>query len=352
MVNHEEITRSDTELVVLEDVPAWREFHERMLRRAGFGQVTAYPALPAYLHKHLNNGHSRRADLVVFGVQLKSDQAIDNLKQVCQMFAGPVLATTERFDGAARDRILDAGVHDYLPLGDCGEEGLELKVETALTSHRINTLIQENDLHTQRLFVNILSVMNKILENKDPYTKFHSHSVAIWSRTIARRTGMSEENLIRLGLAAVFHDFGKIGIPEEILNKPSRLTDEEFAIMKQHPTIARDLLSSLELMSDLLPAITHHHERWDGGGYPAGLKGEQTPFWARIICLADAYDTMASRRTYKAPMPPDAIMKELRKGRGTQFDPELVDVMIQILEEKAAEQAQKGAPPQPAAQQA
>jgi len=352
VVNHEEMSRSDTMLVILEDVPAWREGRVSTLRRSGYGQVTAYPALPEHLLQHLNNRHSHRTDLVIFGVRLEDDHSIDNLKQVCAMFAGPVLATTERFDGVLRARILDAGAQDYLPLGTCGEAGLELKVETALTAHRINTLIQENDLHTQRLFINILSVMNRVLENKDPYTRFHSHSVAIWSRTIARRTGMSEEHLIRLGLAAVFHDFGKIGIPEEILNKPSRLTEEEFSIMKQHPTIARDLLSSLELMSDLLPAITHHHERWDGGGYPAGLKGAQTPFWARIICLADAYDTMASRRTYKAPMPADAILKELHKGRGTQFDPELVDVMIRILEEKAAELTKHAVPPQPTERQA
>ena len=228
---------------------------------------------------------------------------------------------------------MDLGVNDYLLLSDYGEEALELKVETALTAHRINQLILENDLRTQRLFVNILTVMVKILESKDPYTRFHSHSVAKWSRMIGRRCGLCEEDLDRLGLAAVLHDFGKIGIPEDILTKSSRLTDEEFTIMKAHPVIARDLLSSLELLSDLLPAITHHHERWDGRGYPDSLKAEETPLWARIIAIADSYDTMTSRRAYKEPYPPERVREELKKGRGTQFDPTLVDHLESILDE-------------------
>jgi HD-GYP domain-containing protein (c-di-GMP phosphodiesterase class II) len=150
---------------------------------------------------------------------------------------------------------------------------------------------------------------------------------------IGRRKGLCEEDLDRLGLAALLHDFGKIGVPEEILCKATRLTDEEFAIMKKHPTIARDLLSSLELCTDLLPAITHHHERWDGKGYPDGLVGEQTPLWARIISLADSYDTMMSRRTYKEPYSPERIRQELDRGRATQFDPELVDLFKAILDE-------------------
>jgi putative two-component system response regulator len=244
-----------------------------------------------------------------------------------------LLATTPQHDPQVRQRAIDLGINDYLALGDLGEEGLELKVETALTAHRINSFILENDLRTQRLFVNILTVMVKILESKDPYTRFHSHSVAKWSRMIGRRKGLCEEDLDRLGLAAVFHDFGKIGIPEDILCKSARLTEEEFAVMRTHPVIARDLLSSLELLTDLLPAILHHHERWDGKGYPDGLKGSETPLWARIISLADAYDTMTSRRAYKEPYTPERVREELRKGRGTQFDPDLVDNLEAILDE-------------------
>jgi HD-GYP domain-containing protein (c-di-GMP phosphodiesterase class II) len=329
----EEIDRADTELLVLHDVLSWREFHELALRRAGFGQVLAYPAHPSVVEEHLSNSNSQRADLIVYGIVPTSEDCWENLRHLREMYSGPVLCTTERHDDSVQKRAFEIGVSDYLAVGEFGEEGLELKVETALTAHRINTMILENDLRTQRLFVNILTVMVKILENKDPYTRFHSHSVAKWSRMIGRRVGLCDEDLDRLGLAACFHDFGKIGIPEEILCKAVKLTDEEFAVMKKHPTIARDLLSSLELVNDLLPAITHHHERWDGRGYPDGLKGDQTPLWARIIALADAYDTMAGRRTYKEPYSIERIRQELDRGRGTQFDPVLVDHFRGILDE-------------------
>ena len=328
----EEIDRSETDLVVMHDVLSWREFHELALRRAGFGVIT-YPAQPDSLAEHLNHEQDHRADLVVYGIQPSSERSWDNLRLLRDLYSGPVLATTEVHNADVRKRVQDLGVHDYLAIGDFGEEGLELKVETALTAYRINAMILENELRIQRLFVNILTVMVKILESKDPYTRFHSHSVTKWSRMIGRRKGLCEEDLDRLGLAALLHDFGKIGVPEEILCKASRLTDEEFAIMKKHPTIARDLLSSLELCSDLLPAITHHHERWDGRGYPDGLKADQTPLWARIISLADSYDTMMSRRTYKEPYTPERIREELDKGRATQFDPELVDLFKAILDE-------------------
>jgi putative two-component system response regulator len=333
---YDEIERAETDVVVLHDVGLLREFHESALRRAGYGQVVAYPADPKSLDEHLNGRTHGRADLVVYGVLADSEMSWENLRQVRGIFSGPVLATTERHDATVQKRALALGVSDYISVSDFGEEGLDLKVETALTAHRINSLILENDLRTQRLFVNILSVMVKILENKDPYTKFHSHSVAKWARMIGRRVGLCDEDLDSLGLAAVFHDFGKIGIPEEILCKASPLTAEEFAVMKKHPTIARDLLSSLELLSNLLPAITHHHERWDGKGYPDGLKSDQTPLWARIIALADAYDTMASRRAYKEAYAPDRIRVELQKGQASQFDPLLVDRLLAILDEHVA----------------
>lgn len=330
-----ETDRAGSELLILHDVPAWREFHEIALRRAGFEQVTANSAHPEVLQEFLLQKPARRLDLVIFGVQPESDLSWENLRQLLGIFSGPVLATTEIHDEAALARLQAMGVHDYLAVGEHGEEGLELKVDTALTAHRINTMILENDLRTQRLFVNILTVMVRVLESKDPYTRFHSHSVAKWSRMIGRRKGLCEEDLDRLGLAAVFHDFGKIGVPEAILLKEGKLTEEEFAIMREHPITARNLLSSLELLSDLLPAIAHHHERWDGTGYPDGLKGEQSPLWARIIALADAYDTMIARRPYKEPMTPARVRQELDRGRGTQFDPELVDHFKAILDEQA-----------------
>ena len=325
--------RSGTDLVVLDDVESTRGFQERALFKAGYKRVSAYAATPAIIKEHLSKQRNGRADLVLFGLESSGSGAWEGLKVLRQEYEGPVLATSRNYNAEARERAQQLGIADYLAIEECGEEGLELKVETVLTTHRIDAMVQENDAHTQEMFVNILTVMVKILESKDPYTRFHSHSVAKWSRMIGRRKGLSEDELNRLGLAALFHDFGKIGIPDEILSKTERLTEEEFEIMKKHPTIARDLLASLEPLGDLLPGITHHHERWDGRGYPANLKGEAIPLWARIIALADSYDTMSTRRTYKEPYSRERVVQELEKGMGTQFDPELTQHLLSILKE-------------------
>jgi len=328
------LDRALVQVIFLEDDPSRRETIQQALTNRGFTTCWSGPARPSVLSERLAETRSRRPDLLIFGVHPESDESWLNLERACGVFGGPVLVVSEVFEESVRQRILKLGGPEYFPWSEAGELGLDLKIETMLAIHRVEHLIDDNDHRMQRLFVNILTVMVKILESKDPYTRFHSHSVAMWSRMLGRKKGLSEEELLRLGLAAVFHDFGKIGIPEDILNKPVRLTDEEFAVMMQHPLIARDLLSSIDLLADLLPAITHHHERWDGSGYPKHLKGGDIPLWARIIGIADAYDTMASRRTYKEPMTPEQVMNEFRRNRGTQFDPELVDLMLEILEEK------------------
>ncbi len=327
--------RMSSDVIVLDDVESSRGFQERALFKAGYKRVSAYAARPIDIKDHVSRQRNGKADLVLFGLDPAKDESWDSLKLLRQEFEGPVLATGRNHNPETRERAEKLGVSDFLSIDECGEEGLELKVETVLTTHRIDTLVQENDSRTQELFVNILTVMVKILESKDPYTRFHSHSVAKWSRMIGRRKGLSDDELNRLGLAALFHDFGKIGIPDEILGKTERLTEEEFTVMKKHPTIARDLLASLEPLGDLLPAITHHHERWDGRGYPSNLKGEDIPLWARIIALADSYDTMSTRRSYKEPFSRDRVLGELEKCRGTQFDPELTDYLLAILRENA-----------------
>lgn len=329
----DEISLSESELVVLEDAAELRASTEAALHRQGYSCVSLYPAQLSYLSAHLQSGRPE-PDLVVFGVRPESAESWQGLERVRSIYKGPVLVTVQGGDEQTRRRCAELGASDFLSWDQLGEEGLELKLEAILAVRRVEGQVAESDHRMQRLFLNIFMVILNMVESKDRYTRLHSHSVAAWSRTLGRRKGLSEEELLRLGLAGVFHDFGKIGIPEEILNKPARLTEEEFATIRHHPRIATDLLSSIELVADLLPAIAHHHERWDGQGYPDGLIGEQTPLWARIIGIADAYDTMIHARTYKAAMPLTQVMDEFRRNRGTQFDPELSDLMIEILEER------------------
>ena len=132
------------------------------------------------------------------------------------------------------------------------------------------------------------------------------------------------------------HDVGKIGIPESIINKPARLTDEEYHVIQNHPGMGARILSNITEFPKLATGARWHHERFDGGGYPDGISGETIPVEARIIAVADAYDAMSSRRSYRDVLPQDFIRGELVKGRGTQFDPVFTDVMLEMMEEETA----------------
>lgn len=245
-------------------------------------------------------------------------------------YDGPILVLTDRIERMVEE-CLHAGAHACLLRDETNDELIMLKAEMALVERHYSDELENQSRRSQRMFVNILSVLARILESKDPYTKNHSHNVCKYSRMIGRRCGLSEDEIDRLGLAALLHDFGKIGIVEAILNKPEALTDEEFEIMKTHPTLGGALLESLPDVADIVPAIIHHHERWDGRGYPDELIGDEAHLWARIIGIADAYDTMASRRTYKEPRSQETCVEELRRCAGTQFDPKLVELFVQVL---------------------
>lgn len=173
----------------------------------------------------------------------------------------------------------------------------------------------------------------KTIDAKDRYTNGHSVRVANYSRELARRMGMDEYMQDRIYYVALLHDIGKIGIPDSILNKPDRLTDAEEEIMKTHPNIGGDILKDFDALSDIADGAKYHHERYDGKGYCNGLAGKDIPQVARIICVADTYDAMASDRCYRKALPPEVIESELKKGTGTQFDPEVVPHMMNMIEE-------------------
>lgn len=170
------------------------------------------------------------------------------------------------------------------------------------------------------------------VDAKDSYTNGHSERVAKYARYIAEIAGMSEEECDEIYLAGVLHDVGKIGINDSILNKKGKLTDDEFATIKQHPVYGYDILSNIHMSHALSMGARHHHERYDGKGYPDGLKGEDIPQIARIIAVADAYDAMTSKRSYSDVIPQMQVREELLKGMGTQFDPQYAKIMIHLLD--------------------
>jgi HD-GYP domain-containing protein (c-di-GMP phosphodiesterase class II) len=174
----------------------------------------------------------------------------------------------------------------------------------------------------------VLGVLLKALESKDPYLQGHSERVARFSIELGRKLGLDRTDLEFLGFAALMHDIGKIGIREEILGKESPLTEEEFAQVKLHPILSRDILSPVTHLRPCLAAVLHHHERWQGGGYPSGIAGDSIPLAARIIAVADAYDAMTSHRSYRRALPSEEALRRIRSGSGTQFDPAVAETFL------------------------
>ncbi|WP_077211790.1 HD-GYP domain-containing protein [Bacillus dakarensis] len=176
----------------------------------------------------------------------------------------------------------------------------------------------------------------KALDSRDAYTMHHSENVATFSAAIAKKMNLSNELCEIIHIGGLLHDIGKIGIPEEILNKPGKLTNEEYNIIKTHPTIGYDIVKHISTFKEngIHDIVLYHHERYDGKGYPNGLKGEKIPLLSRIVAVADAFDAMSSMRVYRKELELDHILNEIRRNKGTQFDPHIVDVFLSLFETK------------------
>lgn len=183
----------------------------------------------------------------------------------------------------------------------------------------------------ERMSLQMVKALANTIDAKDSYTNGHSSRVAQYSVMLAERMGYGGEKLEQVQYAALLHDIGKIGIPREIINKPSRLTDEEYEIIKTHPAIGGNILDEITEIPDIAVGARWHHERYDGKGYPDRLMGEEIPELARIIGVADAYDAMTSKRSYRDVLPQDVVLAEIEKGKGSQFDPLIAEHMLFII---------------------
>ena len=209
----------------------------------------------------------------------------------------------------------------------------DLQLLGVFASHTASAL-QNSHLYSRLRGMNqdVIRSFAQAVEAKDYYTRGHSERVADYACRLARAVGLEKKEIERLHIAGMLHDIGKIGIPDHILNKPGALTDEEYEHMKRHSVMGREILGQVEAMKDVTPLIYHHHERMDGRGYPDGLVGDQIPFLARIICLADSYEAMTSNRAYRNSLPMEKVMSALEQGAGTQWDQDLTVAWMSIVE--------------------
>ena len=210
------------------------------------------------------------------------------------------------------------------------ESGLKSVDQMHIIS-KINQELQEKNEELEKAYLDTIEILRYTVEAKDPYTSGHSDRVADYSVLIGTKMGLDEDSLHTLKIGGLFHDIGKIGIPDSILLKETKLDTEEYSQIKNHPSIGVHILGDAKIFKDIIPIVKHHHERYDGKGYPSQLAGEDIPILARIAAMSDAFDAMTSKRTYRDAMPLKVVISEIEKNSGTQFDPKVAEVFLDIL---------------------
>ncbi|MBR3324468.1 MAG: HD-GYP domain-containing protein [Clostridia bacterium] len=211
------------------------------------------------------------------------------------------------------------------------ESGLK-SVDQMHIINDINEELKDKNEELEKAYLDTIGILRQTVEAKDPYTRGHSDRVSEYSVLLGTKLGLDEKSLHVLKIGGLFHDIGKIGIPDSILLKESKLDDEEYSQIKNHPSIGAHILGDAEIFKDILPIVLHHHERFDGRGYPSQLEGENIPYLARIAAVVDTFDAMTSKRSYRDAMPIGVVKAEIKKCSGTQFDPKCAEAFLDILE--------------------
>jgi putative nucleotidyltransferase with HDIG domain len=216
---------------------------------------------------------------------------------------------------------------------------LLLLIESAIKSieqmriiNKINLELKQSKEDLEKAYLESIQTLRYTVEAKDKYTRGHSDRVSAFSVLIGKHMGLSDADLKTLEIGGLFHDIGKIGVPDSILLKESKLTDDEYSEIKNHPSVGKHILSNATIFKEIIPIVYHHHEKFNGTGYPARIAGEEIPLFARIAAVADTFDAMTSKRSYRNALPLEVVKAEIEKYSGTQFDPEVAKVFIDILD--------------------
>lgn len=211
------------------------------------------------------------------------------------------------------------------------ESGIK-SIEQMKTIKNINEQLKDKNEELEKAYLDTIGILRHTVEAKDPYTRGHSDRVSEYSVLIGEKMNLDKNTLHILKVGGLFHDIGKIGIPDSILLKDSKLDDDEYSQIKNHPIIGVHMLGDADIFKDIIPIVKHHHERFDGRGYPSMLSGTDIPLVARIAAVADTFDAMTSKRTYRNALPLDVVKAEIAKYSGTQFDPDIATIFLDILE--------------------
>jgi len=340
-------------ILVVDDEDFIREIICRKLGGSGF-ECDSAPSAEDALAKIAQNDY----DCVLSDIHMPGMSGVDLLRQIkLQDQDLAVILITGAPDIDAALEAMRLGAYDHLskPLNLAA---LEMTVDRALEKkrlveenreyqHNLESMVKERtkqlsaaneDLH--RLFTGSIKALAQALEAKDAYTQGHSARVAEESVNIARYLSLSETEVQRMWLSGYLHDIGKIGIKETVLNKPGKLDEEEWDLIQQHPVVAGRILGPIPELSDVIDIIVHHHERYDGTGYPDGLEGSSIPLGARILAVADTYDALTSKRPYRDPLALEEAHRILEEAAGTYLDPVIATAFLNLKRGVKAEPLQ------------
>lgn len=292
----------------------------------------------------------KRPDLILLDITMPGAdgwQVMNLLKKKPECSDIPVIFLTARTDKATEAECLKRGAFDFITKPVDREiliSRIQRTLEVKSFNRNLKRELEEKSKELESVSLASVNAMAALIDARDTYTKGHSERVAHYSVLIAKNMNWCQEEVKSLYEIALLHDVGKIGVPDKILLKSEELTNEEMEIMKTHTVIGGNILKNITTVKGLELGARYHHERFDGKGYPEGLMGSQIPMIARIICVADSFDAMSSNRCYRKRLKPDRIRKELLKGCGKQFDPEVVFAFLKswdnlsILEEEMQKQ--------------
>ena len=319
---------TDFKIIAVDDEQGILDSLSIFMKRSGYNFVGITDPIEA-----INRVKTEHFDLMVLDFimdPIHGDKVVEEIRKFNRDLY--ILLLTGHKDLAPPlETIHELDIQGYCEKSDKFDQ-LLLLIESGLKSvNQMRTITKMND-NLEKSYIDSIEILRHTVEAKDPYTRGHSDRVSEYAVLLEKKLNLPNEDIEKLKIGGLFHDIGKIGIPDSILLKESKLTDEEYIKIKEHPVIGYNILENADMFKNIIDIIKYHHERFDGNGYPERLAGTNIPYLSRITSIVDSFDAMTSRRSYRDSLPMDVVKSEILQNLGSQFDPEIGIAFLDILD--------------------